>query len=261
MKAALIIIGNEILSGRTQDKNLSYLANWLNEIGIQLSEVRVIRDEEEVIIETVNYLRKTYSYVFTTGGIGPTHDDITSLSIAKAFNVDLAINDKALSILKEYYKDSELTDARMKMTMIPKGAELVDNPISKAPGFKMENVFVMAGIPSIMQGMLEGARKHLKGGNIVKSTSVDIFTAESNVADELTQKIATIGENMSLRSSIYVAPSTGRGSAIPPIWPKSIKMWQDWRATLELFYKIIERLRMLRPPANPIRLSGPKHLK
>ena len=187
MKAALIIIGNEILSGRTQDKNLSYLANWLNEIGIQLSEVRVIRDEEEVIIETINYLRKTYDYVFTTGGIGPTHDDITSLSIAKAFNVDLEINDKALSILKEYYKDSELTDARMKMTMIPKGAELVENPVSKAPGFKMENVFVMAGIPSIMQGMLEGARKHLKGGDIIKSVSVDVFTPESNVADELTK--------------------------------------------------------------------------
>ena len=187
MKAALIIIGNEILSGRTQDKNLLYLANWLNEIGIQLSEVRVIRDEEEVIIETVNYLRKTYDYVFTTGGIGPTHDDITSLSIAKAFDVDLEINDKALSILKEYYKDSELTDARMKMTMIPKGAELVENPVSKAPGFKMENVFVMAGIPSIMQGMLEGARKHLKGGDIIKSVSVDVFTPESNVADELTK--------------------------------------------------------------------------
>ena len=187
MKAALIIIGNEILSGRTQDKNLSYLANWLNEIGIQLSEVRVIRDEEEIIIETVNYLKKTYSYVFTTGGIGPTHDDITSLSIARAFNVDLEVNDKALSILKEYYKDSELTDARIKMTMIPKGAELVDNPISKAPGFKIENVFVMAGIPSIMQGMLEGARRHLKGGDVVKSTSIDVFTPESNVADELSK--------------------------------------------------------------------------
>ena len=187
MKAALIIIGNEILSGRTQDKNLSYLANWLNEIGIQLSEVRVIRDEEEIIVDAVNNLRKTYNYVFTTGGIGPTHDDITSLSIAKAFNVDLEINDKALSILKEYYKDSELTDARMKMTMIPKGAELVDNPISRAPGFKIENVFVMAGIPSIMQGMLEGARKHLKGGDIIKSTSVDVFTRESNVAEELAE--------------------------------------------------------------------------
>ena len=187
MKAALIIIGNEILSGRTQDKNLSYLANWLNEIGIQLSEVRIIRDEEKIIIETVNYLRKTYNYVFTTGGIGPTHDDITSLSIARAFNVDLEINDKALSILKEYYKDSELTDARMKMTMMPKGAELVDNPISRAPGFKMENVFVMAGIPLIMQGMLEGARQYLKGSDVIKSTSVDVFTPESNVAEELAQ--------------------------------------------------------------------------
>ena len=186
MKAALIIIGNEILSGRTQDKNLSYLANWLNEIGIQLSEVRVIRDEEKVIIDTVNHLRSEYDYVFTTGGIGPTHDDITSLSIARAFGVELEINDKALTILKEYYKDGELTEARMKMTMIPVGAELVDNPVSKAPGFKMDNVFVMAGIPSIMQGMLEGARMFLKGGDVVKSMSIDVFTPESNVAQALT---------------------------------------------------------------------------
>ena len=186
MKAALIIIGNEILSGRTQDKNLSYLANWLNEIGIQLSEVRVIRDEEKVIIDTVNHLRSEYDYVFTTGGIGPTHDDITSLSIARAFGVELEVNDKALSILKEYYKDGELTEARMKMTMIPVGAELVDNPVSKAPGFKMDNVFVMAGIPSIMQGMLEGARRFLKGGDVVKSMSIDVFTPESNVAQALT---------------------------------------------------------------------------
>ena len=186
MKAALIIIGNEILSGRTQDKNLSYLANWLNEIGIQLSEVRVIRDEEKVIIDTVNHLRSEYDYVFTTGGIGPTHDDITSLSIARAFGVELEVNDKALSILKEYYKDGELTEARMKMTMIPIGAELVDNPVSKAPGFKMDNVFVMAGIPSIMQGMLEGARRFLKGGDVVKSMSIDVFTPESNVAQALT---------------------------------------------------------------------------
>ena len=186
MKAALIIIGNEILSGRTQDKNLSYLANWLNEIGIQLSEVRVIRDEEKVIIDTVNHLRSEYDYVFTTGGIGPTHDDITSLSIARAFGVELEVNDKALSILKEYYKDGELTEARMKMTMIPVGAELVDNPVSKAPGFKMDNVFVMAGIPSIMQGMLEGARMFLKGGDVVKSKSIDVFTPESNVAQALT---------------------------------------------------------------------------
>ena len=186
MKASLIIIGNEILSGRTQDKNLSYLANWLNEIGIQLTEVRVIRDEEDVIVETVNHLRKTYDYVFTTGGIGPTHDDITSESIAKAFSVDLEINQGALSILKEYYKDGELTEARMKMTKMPVGSELIENPVSRAPGFKMDNVFVLAGIPGIMQGMLEGARQFLKKGDVVKSKSVDIFTPESNVAETLT---------------------------------------------------------------------------
>ncbi|MDG2416705.1 MAG: molybdopterin-binding protein [Pelagibacterales bacterium] len=185
MKASLIIIGNEILSGRTQDKNLSYLATWLNEIGIQLSEVRVIRDEEDEIMDTVNFLRKKYDYVFTTGGIGPTHDDITSESIAKAFNVDLETNPQALAILKEYYKDSELTEARLKMTKIPKGAELVENPVSKAPGFKIENVFVMAGIPKIMQGMLEGAKNHLSGGKPVKSESIDVFMAESFIAKEL----------------------------------------------------------------------------
>jgi molybdopterin-biosynthesis enzyme MoeA-like protein len=179
MKASLIIIGNEILSGRTQDKNLSYLANWLNEIGIHLTEVRVIRDEEDVIVETVNYLRKTYDYVFT-------HDDITSESIAKAFSVDLEINQGALSILKEYYKDGELTEARMKMTKMPVGSELIENPVSRAPGFKMDNVFVLAGIPGIMQGMLEGARQFLKKGDVVKSKSVDIFTPESNVAETLT---------------------------------------------------------------------------
>ena len=186
MKASLIIIGNEILSGRTQDKNLSYLANWLNEIGIQLAEVRVIRDEEEIVVETVNYLRSTYDYVFTTGGIGPTHDDITSFCIAKAFGVELEINSGALGILKEYYKDGELTDARMKMTKMPVGSELIENPVSRAPGFKMDNVFVLAGIPSIMQGMLEGARKHLTVGEVVKSKSIDVFTPESNVADALT---------------------------------------------------------------------------
>ena len=185
MKASLIIIGNEILSGRTHDKNLPYLASWLNEIGIQLTEVRVIRDEEEEIITTVNLLRQKYNYVFTTGGIGPTHDDITSESIAKAFNVELEINPQALAILKEYYKDSELTEARMKMTKIPKGAELVENPVSKAPGFKMENVFVMAGIPKIMQGMLEGAKIHLSGGEPIRSESVDVFLPESSIAEKL----------------------------------------------------------------------------
>lgn len=187
MKAALIIIGNEILSGRTKDKNLAYLAEWLNEIGIQLYEVRVIRDDENEIIDCVNLLRKKYDYVFTTGGIGPTHDDITTESIAKAFNVELETNPEALKILQSYYKEGELNEARLKMTLLPKGAELVENPVTKAPGFKMENVFVMAGIPSIMQGMLEGAKAFLKLGNKMTSKSIDVFMPESYVAEELSK--------------------------------------------------------------------------
>jgi len=187
MKAALIIIGNEILSGRTKDKNLAYLAEWLNEIGIQLYEVRVIRDDEKEIIDCVNLLRKKYDYVFTTGGIGPTHDDITTESIAKAFNVELETNPEALKILQSYYKEGELNEARLKMTLLPKGAELVENPVTKAPGFKMENVFVMAGIPSIMQGMLEGAKAFLKMGNKMTSKSIDVFMPESYVAEELSK--------------------------------------------------------------------------
>ena len=187
MKAALIIIGNEILSGRTKDKNLAYLAEWLNEIGIQLYEVRVIRDDEKEIVDCVNLLRKKYDYVFTTGGIGPTHDDITTESIAKAFNVELETNPEALKILQSYYKEGELNEARLKMTLLPKGAELVENPVTKAPGFKMENVFVMAGIPSIMQGMLEGAKAFLKIGNKMTSKSIDVFMPESYVAKELSK--------------------------------------------------------------------------
>ena len=187
MKAALIIIGNEILSGRTKDKNLAYLAEWLNEIGIQLYEVRVIRDDEKEIIDCANLLRKKYDYVFTTGGIGPTHDDITTESIAKAFNVELETNPEALKILQSYYKEGELNEARLKMTLLPKGAELVENPVTKAPGFKMENVFVMAGIPSIMQGMLEGAKAFLKIGNKMSSRSIDVFMPESYVAEELSK--------------------------------------------------------------------------
>ena len=187
MKAALIIIGNEILSGRTKDKNLAYLAEWLNEIGIQLYEVRVIRDDEDEIIDCVNLLRKKFDYVFTTGGIGPTHDDITTESIAKAFDVKLETNPDALKILQGYYKKGDLNEARLKMTLLPIGAELVENPVTKAPGFKMDNVFVMAGIPSIMQGMLEGARVFLETGTKMSSKSIDVFMPESFVATELSQ--------------------------------------------------------------------------
>ena len=183
--AGILIIGDEILSGRTQDTNANFIARNLTSSGIKLEEIRVIQDSKKIIIDSVKLFSEKYNYVFTTGGIGPTHDDITSESIAKAFKVDLEVNPQALAILKEYYKDSELTEARLKMTKIPNGAELVENPVSKAPGFKIENVFVMAGIPKIMQGMLEGAKIHLSVGEPMKSESVDVFMPESFIAEEL----------------------------------------------------------------------------
>ena len=185
IQASLIIIGDEILSGRTEDKNLAYLANWLGKIGINLSEVRVILDDEEAIIEAVNVLRKKYDYVFTTGGIGPTHDDITTDSIAKAFGVETRIDDDALEKMKEFLAGKELTEPLLKMLRIPEGGELIYSPATKAPGYKIENVFVMAGIPKIMQGMLEGMYDYLERGEIIHSKSFDIMVGESLFAEDL----------------------------------------------------------------------------
>ena len=153
IQASLVIIGDEILSGRTEDKNLPYLAKWLGKLGIHLSEVRVVLDDEKEIIESVNTLRKKYDYVFTTGGIGPTHDDITTDSIAKAFGVKTRIDGDALEKMKEFLNGKNLTEPLLKMLRIPEGGELIYSPATKAPGYKIENVFVMAGIPKIMQGM------------------------------------------------------------------------------------------------------------
>ena len=187
IQASLIIIGDEILSGRTEDKNLAYLANWLGKIGINLSEVRVILDDEEAIIEAVNTLRKKYDYVFTTGGIGPTHDDITTDSIAKAFGVETRIDDDALEKMKEFLAGKELTEPLLKMLHIPEGGALIYSPATKAPGYKIDNVFVMAGIPKIMQGMLEGMYDYLEKGDIVHSISYDIMVGESFFAEDLTK--------------------------------------------------------------------------
>lgn len=185
--AALIIIGDEILSGRTQDKNIQYLAKWLNEAAIQLAEVRVVMDKEDEIVTAVNKLRKSRDYVFTTGGIGPTHDDITSSSIAAAFGVPHELNGEANKLLLDYYGLEDFTDARKRMAMIPKGASLIYNPVSIAPGFQMENVFVMAGVPKIMQAMLEQLRDRLKGGRKVWSQSLTVYAPESKMAESLAQ--------------------------------------------------------------------------
>ena len=187
IRASLVIIGDEILSGRTEDKNLAYLAQWLGKLGIHLSEVRVVLDDESDIIEAVNSLRKKYDYVFTTGGIGPTHDDITTDSIAKAFGVKTKIDEEALIKMKEYLAGKELTKPLLKMLYIPEGGELIYSPATKAPGYKIENVFVMAGIPSIMQGMLEGMYDYLEKGEVVHSRSFDIFVGESFFAEKLTK--------------------------------------------------------------------------
>ena len=186
-QASLIIIGDEILSGRTEDKNLAYLANWLGKIGINLSEVRVILDDEEAIVGAVNNLRKKYDYVFTTGGIGPTHDDITTESIAKAFGVETRIDDDALEKMQEFLAGKELTEPLLKMLHIPEGGELIYSPATKAPGYKIGNVFVMAGIPKIMQGMLEGMYDHLEKGDVVHSKSLEIMVGESFFAEDLTK--------------------------------------------------------------------------
>jgi len=185
IKASLVIIGDEILSGRTEDTNLAYLAKWLGNLGIHLSEVRVVLDDEKEIIESVNTLRKKYDYVFTTGGIGPTHDDITTDSIAKAFGVETRIDDEALEKMKEFLDGKELTEPLLKMIHIPEGGELIYSPATKAPGYKIENVFVMAGIPKIMQGMLEGMYDYLEKGDVVHSRSFDIFVGESFFAEKL----------------------------------------------------------------------------
>lgn len=180
--AALIIIGNEILSGRTQDTNTQFLAKKLNTLGIRLQEVRVIPDDEAVIIATINALKACFNYIFTTGGIGPTHDDITSAAIAKAFGVPLILHEEARRRLASHYAEGELNEARLKMAHVPEGATLIDNPISNAPGFIIGNVYVMAGVPRIMQAMFEGIASGLRGGKVVESRDIRIYQLEGVIA-------------------------------------------------------------------------------
>tara|TARA_Y100000590_G_scaffold425519_1_gene533578 strand:+ start:807 stop:1562 length:756 start_codon:yes stop_codon:yes gene_type:complete len=185
--ACVIIIGNEILSGRTIDTNKNYLCKELTSNGIDVIEARVIKDNEKQIINTIKQVRKKFNYVFTTGGIGPTHDDITSLSIAKAFKVDLIKNKKAVNILKKYYSSNELelNKSRLKMAYIPKGAELLHNPITKAAGFRIKNVYVMAGIPEIMEAMFKKIILKIKKGIPYISRNILLNLPESNIAKDL----------------------------------------------------------------------------
>jgi molybdenum cofactor synthesis domain-containing protein len=187
VNAAILIIGNEILSGRTQDTNTSSLAKWLNSIGVQITEVRIIRDIEKEIINTLNFLRTNNDYVFTTGGIGPTHDDITAQSVAKAFDVSYEVHKEAYKILEAYYKPGEFNKGRQKMVWMPKNAKLILNPTSGAPGFSIENVFCLPGVPSILKSMLGGLKNDIVGGKPILSHTISLRTVESEIADSLTR--------------------------------------------------------------------------
>jgi len=182
--AALLVIGDEILSGRTKDKNIGHIADHLTAIGIQLKEVRIVPDDEHEIVNAVNTLRAKYSYLFTTGGIGPTHDDITADAVAKAFKVGIDVDERALTPMKAYYaqRGVELTPARLRMARLPFGSELVENSVSIAPGFKLDNVIVMAGVPNIMHVMLDAATKFLKTGKKMLSVGIDLNRPEGEIA-------------------------------------------------------------------------------
>ena len=184
--AALVVIGDEILSGRTQDKNVAQVAAWLNIQGIRLAEVRVVADRTEAIVEAVNILRARNDYLFTTGGIGPTHDDITVDAIAEALNVGVVHHPQAMAVLERYYATrGGLTETRARMARVPEGATLIENRLSGAPGIRLDNIFIMAGVPHITAGMLDALTGTLEGGRPVVSATIGCWVAESEVADLL----------------------------------------------------------------------------
>ena len=185
--AGIIIIGNEVLSGRTKDLNTSTLSIWLNSLGINVCEVRVIPDIESTIVNTVNELRKKFDYVFTTGGIGPTHDDITAESISKVFNLEYGFHKEAFSILEKYYEPGQFNEGRQKMAKMPTTASLILNPSSGAPGFYVENVFCLPGVPSILKSMIGGLNNVLVGGDPILSKTLNLRTYESEIAKSLTE--------------------------------------------------------------------------
>src|ERR1700682_4186903 len=187
--AAILVIGDEILSGRTKDKNIGYIAEYLTNIGIDLKEVRVVSDDEKEIVDALNALRHRYTYVFTTGGIGPTHDDITADCVAKAFGVSIDLDPRALAIMQERLAatGSEMNDARLRMTRIPKGADLVLNKVSGAPGMWIGNVIVMAGVPSIMQAMLDEVAPKLKTGIRMLAESIRADAREGDIGTQLAE--------------------------------------------------------------------------
>lgn len=208
--AGILVIGDEILSGRTKDRNVGYIAEYLTNIGIDLREVRIVADDETAIVEALNALRARYAYVFTTGGIGPTHDDITADSVAKAFGVVIDYHPQAVALLEAHFArlGTDANEARMRMARIPAGAELVPNEVSAAPGFRIGNVIVMAGVPSIMQAMLDAVAPQLRTGARMLSDSVRADCREGDIGTELGE-IAKAHPDVTIGSYPFVDEATG----------------------------------------------------
>lgn len=213
--AAMVVIGDEILSGRTRDSNMHYLAKALAARGIDLREVRIVGDREEDIIEAVNALRKKYDHVFTSGGIGPTHDDITADAIGKALGRNVAVREDALEALARNYPNgrADLNEARMRMARVPEGAELIENPVSGAPGFSVENVHVLAGVPQVFEAMLDGLLPKIEGGQPLCTATVKVDRPEGDVAVPL-REIAERYPELSFGSYPFVSPTLGFGTNI-----------------------------------------------
>jgi molybdenum cofactor synthesis domain-containing protein len=212
--AAILVIGDEILSGRTKDKNIGYIAEYLTNIGVDLKEVRVVPDEEAEIVAAVNALRARYTYLFTTGGIGPTHDDITADCVAKAFGVGIDVDERARAMLLERIKPEDLNEARLRMARIPFGAELVANPVSKAPGFRLGNVIVMAGVPSIMQAMLDEVAPTLDTGARMIATTVEAGDLPEGLYAAGLAEIAKAHAGVSIGSYPSFGPSGFRNQIV-----------------------------------------------
>ena len=205
--ACILVIGDEVLSGRTEDKNINFIAKRCDNIGVSVNEVRIIPDDKETIKNTVLECYKKFDYIFTTGGIGPTHDDITTECIASAFNLEVEINPEALKRLKDHYKKSniELNNARIKMAKIPKGAKLIDNPVSSAPGFIVENIYVLPGVPKILQAMFKNLEDEIKGITNMVSKNIIVYSPEGEIADFL-ESIQNEFADISIGSYPYFRP-------------------------------------------------------
>ena len=234
--AALLVIGDEILSGRTKDKNVGFVADHCNEIGIRLKEVRIVADDESAIIVALNELRRAYTYVFTTGGIGPTHDDITANSVARAFGVPIDVDQRAVALLRERYAEADLTPVRLRMARIPEGAELIENSVSKAPGFKIDNVIVMAGVPAIMEAMLLAVTPRLKTGPKLLSVSIRVNAPEGQIA----------------------APLASCQRAFPDVAMGSYPFFENGRSGTNLVLSTTEEGRLRLAKADLIARLGPK---